>query len=73
MNRYIFIPKFASRAEEEPVLVPNDDLARFKQVADKKHAYTMNQIQKMPDVDTHVLPNRNLNDEAFSLYHPNMP
>ena len=72
-TRYIFVPKFVSRDEKEPVLIQNDGLAQFKEVADKKNIYKLNKIQKMPDVDAHVLPDQNLNDEAFRLYHPIMP
>lgn len=30
----------------------------------------MNRISKLPDIDTHVLPERNLNNEVYELYKP---
>jgi hypothetical protein len=33
----------------------------------------MNQISKLPDIDGHVLPERNTDNEVYNLYRPKYP
>lgn len=76
-NRYIFVPKFVSREHElntqDPTLIENPNLMKFKEIADGRHEYSLNQIGQLPDVDSNVLPDRNLNDDTYRLYKPEMP
>ncbi len=76
-DRYIFVPKFESKDNpyniQDSSLTPNSALMNFKSIADSRHGYELNQIGQLPDVDAHVLPDKNLNDDTYRLYKPEMP
>jgi hypothetical protein len=70
-DRYIFVPKFNPR--DEAPLYHDQELARFKQMAEDPTHYRLNQVTQLPDVDNHVLPERDMNNEAYRLYQPRYP
>lgn len=75
-DRYIFVEKFASRNDmdtQDPSLSKNPGLVQFKEIADSRREYHLNQVQQLPDVDAHVLPDKDHADDAYRLYEPQMP
>ena len=70
-DRYIFVPKFQPR--DEAPLIHDQELAQFKQMAEDPRQYKLNQVAQLPGVDNHVLPERDMNNEAYRLYEPKYP
>ncbi|RMZ93413.1 hypothetical protein BpHYR1_046562, partial [Brachionus plicatilis] len=70
-DRYLFVPKFYPR--DDPNYVENAGLNELKALAQDNREYRLNEIPKLPDMDTHVLPKENLDEEAFRLYGATKP
>jgi hypothetical protein len=67
----LFVPTFVPR--DHFTNVPNKEFTEFRKVADDTSEYRLNRVGQLPDFDYNVLPEKDINDEAYRLYNAKNP
>jgi hypothetical protein len=49
------------------------EFTEFKKVADDSSGYHLNKVSQLPNFDYNVLPENDMNDEAYRLYNAKNP
>lgn len=70
-DRYLFVPTFVPR--DHFTNVPNKEFTEFKRVANDNSGYHLNKVSQLPNFDYNVLPENDMNDEAYRLYNAKNP
>ena len=80
-DKYLHVPTFVPRAQNADALsnnnshdlVSNQEYEQFKALANDRSEYRLNRVNQLPGLDYNVLPETNLNDEAYRLYGATKP